>query len=118
DTTIVDLDRLSAGSGQVVQRVFQVEGGEPAGIDDHHDPRPVNWDQAFQRAKADGLVGQDLVGGPAAAGLQRRAPLREVDFLGAQRVVGAVQVIDQKCERGRVDTHQAALDLGLAADLD
>ena len=90
----------------------------PVASIDHHDPRPVDRDQAFQRTQARGFVAQHLVRRATATRPQRRPPLRQLGLLDGQQVVAAVQVVDQKAERCGVDADQAPLDLGLAADLD
>ncbi len=64
------------------------------------------------------LVGQDLVRRAGLPRLQRRAEVHQVCLLRGERLVGAVQVVDQERERRRVDADEAPFDLGLAADLD
>jgi hypothetical protein len=49
--------------------------------------------------------------------LQSRLPLHQVGGLRRERVVGAVEVVDQKRERGGVRADQAPLHLRLAPDL-
>src|SRR5207248_7300153 len=50
--------------------------------------------------------------------LERLTPGLELRLLDRQLVVGLMQVVDQKAEGGVVLALEAALDLGLAADLD
>jgi len=113
----VDVSCFGSASRKVVQRVLQVERGESACVDFHHDARPVHGNQPFDGAKPVRLALQHLVGGAALARLKPRAEAREICLLSIQGVVGPMQVVDEEREGGGVGPDQAALHLSLAAEL-
>ena len=117
DAPIVDADRLRTADGEVIQCVLQIQGLETDRVHDQHDARSMHWHQAFRGTQAIGLVGQHLVRGGVAARLEGRLSLGQVGRFRLQGVVGTVEIVDEECESGRVGADEAALDLGLAADL-
>ena len=115
---VVDGDRFRTTDSKVVQSVLQVQRRQAGRVHDEDDARPMNRHQAFGCPQTVGLVGKHLVRSVVAAGSQRGLLLRQVGGFRLQRVVGAMEVVDEECERGGVGAGEAAFDLRLAPDLD